>query len=159
MTRQPSPLPLFLLGLTLLAAAAVPASAQTPDRIVLQPGEEWSGRLQLDGTLAIEARLLWENPAGANYVLEVVVNGRPVTDPVLNKMSPMRYADGRNYPYRQPNAARWLLFYSHDYAANNGPAGGGYEVRTDPGQAYRYVWNVAPMLGGNPTAQVRFTNS
>ena len=121
--------------------------------IVLQPGQEWSGPLQLDGgILPIEARLLYEKPAGGNYVLEVAVNGHRVTDPVLNKMSPMRYADGRNYPYREPNTGRWLLFYSHDYAANNGPAGGGYEVKTDPGQAYRYVWNVAPMMGGNPVA-------
>lgn len=131
----------------------------TRNAIALAPGDTWTGTLQLEGTLALEGRLLWEKPAGGNYVLEVAVNGHRVTDPVLNKMSPMRYADGRNYPYREPNTARWLLFYSHDYAANNGPAGGGYEVKTDPGQAYRYVWNVAPMMGGNPVAQVQFTNS
>ena len=128
--------------------------------IVLQPGEEWSGQIRLDaGLLPIEARLLYDKPAGGNYVLEVAVNGKPVTDPVLNKMSPMRYADGRNYPYREPNSAKWLLFYSHDYAANNGAAGGGYEVKTDPGQAYRYVWNVASLAGKNAVADVRFRNS
>lgn len=31
-------------------------------------------------------------------------------------------------------------------------------MKTDPGQAYRYVWNVAPLLGGNPAAQLQFRN-
>ncbi|MBI3402517.1 MAG: hypothetical protein HY048_13945 [Acidobacteria bacterium] len=128
--------------------------------IVLQPGQEWAGPLRIDGgLLPLEARLLYDKPAGANYGLEIVINGRRVADPLVNKMSPMRYADGRNYPYREPNSAKWLLFYSADYEANNGPAGGMYEVKTDSGQAYRYVWDVAPLTGGNAVAQVQFRNS
>ena len=126
--------------------------------IVLQPGERWSGPVRLDGVLPIEARLLYEKPAGGAYALEIAVNGRPLADPPLNKTSPMRYADGRNYPYREPNSARWMLFYSPDYAANNSAAGGGYEVMTDRGEAYRFVWNVAQLLGGQSSAQVQFRN-
>ena len=126
--------------------------------IVLRPSEQWSGPLRLDGVLPIESRLLYEKPAGGAYALEIAINGRPLTDPPLNKTSPMRYADGRNYPYREPNSARWMLFYSHDYEANNRSAGGGYEVMTDRGEAYRFVWNVAQLLGGQSSAQVQFRN-
>lgn len=126
--------------------------------IVLRPGERWSGPLQLDGVLPIEARLLYEKPAGGAYALVVTINGRPLAEPPVNKTSPMRYADGRNYPYREPNSSRWMLFYSSDYEANNNPAGGGYEVMTDRGQAYRYVWNVSRFMGGQPSAQVQFRN-
>ena len=125
--------------------------------VQIEPGQSWTASLPLDGTLEIEARIPFGQPAGANYVLEVAVNGRLVAEPLLNKQSPMRYADGRNFPYREPNSARWMLFYSHDYAANNGSAGGVYEVRTDPGQAYRYVWNVAPLMEAG-AAQVQFRN-
>ncbi|MGE0257073.1 MAG: hypothetical protein AB7T39_20965 [Alphaproteobacteria bacterium] len=144
-----------------VSAARFTAAARPRIRgsIVLRPGERWTGRLQLHDLLTIESRLLWDKPAGAAYALEVLVNGKPLAAPLVNKTSPLRYADGRNYPYREPDTARWMLFYSPDYAANNGSNGGGYEVRTDPGQAYRYVWDVSAALGGNPTASVEFRNT
>ena len=127
--------------------------------IILRPGERWSGTLQLHDLLAVESRLLWEKPAGGAYALEITINGKPLTAPLFNKASPMRYADGRNFPYRDPNSGHWMAFYSHDYEANKGPAAGVYEVKTEPSQAYRYVWDVASLLGGNQTAQVEFRNA
>ncbi len=138
-----------------LAAMRAPLSRGT---IQLRPGQAWSGTIALGPELPIEARLPWKEPAGGAYALEVTVNGTRVTDALRNKTSPFRFADGRNYPYREPNSSRWMLFYSADWAANNSTAGGGYEVQTDRGQAYRYVWDIRKLLGGRPTAQVQFRN-
>lgn len=127
--------------------------------VTLRPGEEWMGELAIEqGQLPIEARLPWERTAGSNYALEITINGQPLTAAVANKMSPMRYADGRNFPYLEPGRNRWMLFYSPDFTANNGAAGGVYEVQTDRGQAYRYVWDLGTLLRGAPSAQVRFRN-
>lgn len=139
-----------------LGAAARP---RMRGRVVLQPGERWAGTLRLHDLLTLEGRLLWDKPAGGAYALDVTINGTRLTGPLVNKTSPFRYADGRNFPYREPSTARWMLFYSPDYTANTGTAGGVYEVKTDPGQAYRYVWDIAALLGGNQTAQVEFRNT
>ena len=137
-----------------LAAATRP---RIRGSLVLQPGETWEGRIPLGQRLVLELRAPWDKPAGAIYALEISINGRALTAPLVNKQSPMRYADGRNFPYLEPGSARWLVFYSHDWQSNNSGAGGGYEVRTDPGQAYRYEWDISA-LAGSAAPDVRFRN-
>ena len=125
--------------------------------VVLHPGEQWSGDLMLgQGQLEIDARLISDRPAGSSYALEVWVNGQPVTSPLINTQSSMRDAAGRQYPYREPDGNRWRLFSGPESPSNNGPGGGGSDVKTDPGQAHRYVWDVRPLLRrGSAPARVR----
>ena len=127
--------------------------------VVLRQGEQWSDDLILaQGQLEIEARLNRGTPPGSSYALEVWVNGQPVTSPPINKQALMRDADGRHYPHREPGGNRWMLVSGPDALSNNGLAVGGSDVKTDPGQAYRYVWDVRPLLRGSAPAQVRVRN-
>jgi hypothetical protein len=128
-----------------------------PVEIVLNPGEAWEGDLPVSRLLDLEARLNYRIVAGANYALNIWVNGRPLTGPLLNKAAQFTYKDGRTFPYR--NAEGWLVMYSPDFSANNGPAGGGYQVMTDPGEAYRYRWDLSAVAGGGPTMHVRIVHS
>jgi hypothetical protein len=45
------------------------------------------------------------------------------------------------------SASGWLLFSSPNFTANDTPAGGRYQVLTDPGQACQYRWNVGGIAG------------
>ena len=49
--------------------------------------------------------------------------------------------------------------YSPDFTVHNGPAGGTFRVTTDPGQAYRYVWNVTSQKGTAGTMTLRVENT
>jgi hypothetical protein len=132
-------------------------TAVIPSEIVLNPGEAWEGDLPVSRILDLQARLNYRIVAGANYALNIWVNGRPLTGPLLNKAAQFTYKDGRTFPYR--NAEGWLVMYSPDFSANNGPAGGGYQVMTDPGEAYRYRWDLSAVAGGGPTMHVRIVHS
>jgi len=46
-------------------------------------------------------------------------------------------------------------FYSADFNANNGDAGGGYRVMTNPGEAYHYRWDVSALSGPGTALHVR----
>lgn len=131
--------------------------ATIPSEIVLNPGEAWEGDLPLSRILDLQARLNYHIVAGANYALNVWVNGQRLTGPLLNKAAQFTYKDGRTFPYQR--AEGWLVLYSPDFNANNGTAGGGYQVMTDPGEAYRYRWDLSAVAGAGPTMHVRIVHS
>ncbi len=144
----------ILLGLA-LGTAATYAKAE---EVTLKPNESWSGTLPISKTLSLEGRIDYSKPAGANYILQVSVNGQVVASPLTNKGQSFRYADGRTYSYLS-SAGSWILFYSPDFSSNNSTAGGGYQVLTDPGQAYRYTWDVSALTKNATQMTVTIKNT
>jgi hypothetical protein len=132
---------------------------QLPSEITLAAGESWERELPASRTLELFARIAYEKVAGANVPFEVWVNGQRVTSPLVNKRPSFTFADGRSFPYYDASVPGWLLFYSADFTANNTAAGGGYQVSTDAGQAYRYVWDVSSLVGSGRTMRVRLVNN
>jgi hypothetical protein len=109
--------------------------------------------------LELLARIPFEKVAGGNFALDVSVNGQRLSTPLLNKGQSFRFADGRTFPYYDGSAPGWAVFYSPDFTANNTSAGGGYQVMTNPGQAYRYRWDISSLVGTSPTMHVRLYNN
>ena len=138
-----------------VATSAGAVSEQTQD-ITLKPGESWSGTIPAATTLSFDGRIIYPNTAGANYVLQVSVNGQIITSSLLNKGQTFKYNDGRTFNYKLGNA--WILFYSPDYSANNSSAGGGYQILTNPGQAYRYSWDISSITAGKEQADITIKN-
>jgi hypothetical protein len=126
-----------------------------PSEIVLQPGQVWEGDVPVSRILDLQARLQYAHPAGSNPALDVSVNGHRISSPLLNKGAQYTYKDGRTFPYYDATAPGWMIFYSADFSANNGEAGGGYRVMTNPGEAYHYRWDVSGISGSGPTMRVR----
>lgn len=143
-----------LLGLMVIFAVGVKAQSQ---EVTIKPGESWSGSVPKSATLSLEGRIEYSKPAGANYIMEVNVNGKALTSALTNKGSSFRYEDGRVYDYRSGNA--WILFYSPDFSSNDSSAGGVYQVMTDPGQAYRYSWDISSLAGSGPTMDLVIKNN
>ena len=124
--------------------------------INLSPGQSWKGTIPAASKLSLEGRIVYARPAGGNYLLKLNINGKPVTSPLLNKGQSFKYQDGRTFAYKSGND--WMLFYSADMSANNSAAGGGYQVMTDPGQAYRYSWDVSALSRGSGQMDVEIKN-
>lgn len=125
---------------------------------VLTAGEQWSGQLRLESLLVLESRLLADRPAGAAYALEVEIDGHRLMEPLKNKAGVVRLADERAFEYRNETAGRWLTFFSPDFRQNNLDAAGPYRAVTDPGQAYRYVWDISKYLTSANVVPVTFRN-
>ncbi|HEY4526017.1 MAG TPA: hypothetical protein VJL32_02900, partial [Candidatus Paceibacterota bacterium] len=142
----------ILAQMVLFAAVA---RAQNQD-VTIKPGESWTGSIPKSSTLSLEGRIIYSKPAGANYVLQISVNGNTVTSPLTNKGQSFQYKDGRTFDYKLGSS--WLLFYGPDYSSDNSSAGGGYQVMTDPGQAYHYSWNISSLIGSNPLMDVVIKN-
>jgi hypothetical protein len=138
-----------------IALSAQAVTAGNSD-ISIAPGQSWKGTIPASSKLSLEGRIVYEKPAGANYVLELIVNGKPVISPLVNKGQSFKYQDGRTFAYRSGN--NWILFYSADLSANNSTAGGGYRVMTDPGEAYRYSWDISSLLNGSSQMDVEIKN-
>ncbi|MCX6011937.1 MAG: hypothetical protein NTV30_00695, partial [Chloroflexi bacterium] len=126
---------------------------------VLRGGERWTIRMQGEETLRVYARLPWKQVAGAANALEVLVNGKMLTAPVINKSASFTYADGREINYLDSVTGHWTIFYSPDFVSNNTNAGGDYQVVTNPGEAYRYVWDISRLTAGGEPAEVSFRNT
>ena len=142
-----------------ISFATVSSAVTTGDgssEVNLGPGQSWKGSIPAASKLSLEGRIVYEKPAGANYVLALSVNGKPVVSPLLNKGQSFKYNDGRTFSYKSGDA--WMLFYSANMSANNSTAGGGYQVMTDPGQAYRYSWDVSALSSGSSEMQVEIKN-
>lgn len=123
-------------------------------------GTSWIGEMPSTSTLEIsEARI--DNPtvAGAAYSMQVWVNDQIVSSPLLNKGALATWGDNRQFPYYWPDHQDWMLYYSPDFSMNNTSAAGKYQVLSDPGQAYRYVWNISSLIGAAPTMRVRIHNN
>jgi hypothetical protein len=118
----------------------------------LYTGEQraWSFDIPSEGTilLSLEARIAWDKLAGSAHILELTVNGTPVTSEMLiNKPITCTYADGRSYDYYKPiklgSPSYWMLFYSPDYESNN-VRGSKYQVLE--GQAYLYMFDITKLV-------------
>jgi len=135
------------------AATPIRETARRPQsaghEISLDPGMSWEGELAEPALLKLAARIQWKEVAGAASVLEVRLNGQPVTGSLVNKGTSFRLADGREFPYYADSVRAWTIFYSPDFSLNNTAAAGGYQVVSDPGQAYLYQWNTG-LIGGPP---------
>jgi hypothetical protein len=131
------------------------AGAQSPE-IQLDPGESKTVSLPTASKLSLDARIPYSGPAGGRQVLEVSVNGKVVDSPLFNKGQSFNFRDGRTFNYKYGNA--WVIFYSADFSANNTTSGGGYQVLTDPGQAYRYCWDVSALAGNSVNMDVTIKN-
>lgn len=125
--------------------------------IVINPGATWEGDLRASRTLDLLARLQYANVAGANRCLDISVNRQRLAGPLLNKASQFTIGDGRSFPYFDGSA--WALFYSPDFSANNTPGAGRYQVVTNPGEAYRYRWDISALIGSAATMHVRIVNT
>ncbi len=143
----------FSAALGVIFTPVVEAQSQ---KIQLGPGESKTVSLSTASALSLDARIPYSRPAGARQVLEVSVNGTVVNSPLLNKGKSFNYKDGRTFDYKYGNA--WVIFYSADFSANNTSAGGGYQVLTDPGQAYHYRWDISALAGNSVTMDVTIKN-
>ena len=123
----------IILGLVLFSVG----SAQT--QVQLNPGESRTFKLHGGEHLTLDARIQFDQPAGAAYLLRVTANGRPL-EGLLNKKAAFTYVDGRTFPYCNSDH-NWNVFYSPNFQDNNSKTNS-YAVTTDPGQAYRYEWKI-----------------
>jgi len=131
--------------------------AKLPEEIRISANDSWSASVESINGLRLAARIDYDKPAGGNFTFEVYVNDQPVTSSLLNKDSKFIYKDGRTFSYQSGNS--WLLFYSPDFSANNSSSGGGYQVTTDPGQAYLYKWDISSLVKGAPSMKLRIVNN
>lgn len=125
---------------------------------LLKPGAELYARPLLNGQLTIDARMVAGQPAGAAYALEVSVGNSWLVVPPVNKGERGQLADGRAFEYRDPTWNRWLVFASPNFNANNTTAGGRFQLMTDDGQAYRYVWDISRLAAPGTRAGLRIRN-
>lgn len=128
-----------------------------PDEIRIDGNSFWEGVLVAEKTLEFSGRIVYSQPAGANYTMKVLVNGQTISSALLNKAQSFKYKDGRTFSYL--GGANWLLFYSPNFSANNSTAGGGYRVLTNPGQAYKYKWDISSFGQDFVTIKVRIVNN
>ncbi|MDO8443498.1 MAG: hypothetical protein Q7S78_00710 [Candidatus Azambacteria bacterium] len=133
------------------------AIVKSDDTITIAANDLWSASVQSTDILRLAARIDYNKPAGANPTIEIYVNDKPLVSPLLNKGSKFTYKDGRTFSYQSGNA--WLLFYNPDFSANNSSAGGGYQVMTDPGQAYLYKWDISSLVGGAKSMKLAIKNN
>jgi hypothetical protein len=136
-----------------------PTPADLPQEITVAPGTAWEGVLPTANVLELMARIAGEKAAGGNYGLDVSVNGQRLSAPLINKGRSFRFADGRTFSYYDGSVPGWLLFYSPDFTANDTSSGGGYQVITDAGQAYRYRWDISSLAGTSQTIRLRLYNN
>jgi hypothetical protein len=111
--------------------------------------------------LSLEARIDWHQLAGSAGIMELLVNGAPVTSEFLiNKPITFTYADGRSFSYYRklesdPDTSYWLLSYSPDYESNNVP-GSGYQVLE--GQAYLYIFDITELVNPGQVNTITLIN-
>ena len=127
--------------------------------ITLRPGEVWTGSIPAARTLELQARISYPMVAGGAFALEVQVNGQTISTPLLNKERQFRFADGRTFSYYDQGKQSWLIFYSPDFTTNDTGKAGGYQVLTDPGQAYRYVWDISSLMGNAAEFNLKIRHS
>lgn len=152
--------------------------------ITIPNGSFWEGELPRANTLEIFGRINYPKAAGGQWLMEISVNGKPISSPLLNKGGTFKYADGRSFPYYSPGGGSgttsfiksapyygrsytyyfspkpaWMLFYVPDFKTDDTTAAGGYQVLTDQGQAHHYVWNVSDLAGSAETMLVKIKHN
>jgi hypothetical protein len=149
------------------------------EEITIPKDSVWEGVLPAGKTLEMFGRIDYRIAGGGQWLMELSVNGKPMTSALLNKNATFKYADGRSFPYFSKGGGSgqtsfnggkpytyyltespaWMLFYAPDYQTDNTSAGGGYKVVTNPGQAHRYVWDISSLIGGADTVTVKIRNN
>lgn len=147
--------------------------------ITIVKNSSWEGILPAGKTLELFGRINYQKAAGGQWLMEISVNGQPLTSPLLNKGKTFKYSDGRAFPYfssgggtdqtsfndgkpytyYKTQSPAWMLFYVPDFNTDNTSSGGGYQVVTDPGQAHRYVWDISSLVGNSQTITVKISNN
>ena len=101
-------------------------------------------------------------PAAAAAALALAINGVPITPAnggsLLNKLSSFTLGSNVTSTYLNSQLQAWNVFLSPDFNYNNWVAGP-FQVVSNPGQAYRYVFNVKPwLLPGASTMRLSVSN-
>jgi hypothetical protein len=91
--------------------------------------------------------------------MTIYVNGQVIRQAVTNRSMRPKMANGQEQDLLNQGTNAWLALFSPDFTAANTTTGGGYQVTSDPGQAYRYVWNVDAQKGSGTTMSVRIDNA
>lgn len=129
------------------------------DDLVIPAYSSWTDEVAASDILELlAARLDYPYAAGAGCAMVVSVNGQNVVSLLINKGQTFTLKDGRTLSYFYPAYQAWTLFYSPDFNLNNSPTSY-YQVKTDPGQAYRYVWNISSLRGSGATMSLTIRNN
>ncbi|MBK8946447.1 MAG: hypothetical protein IPM32_14420 [Ignavibacteriae bacterium] len=151
---------LTILGCKEFSTEPEPTPAASWSIITLAPGEDtvhtskkraWSSDIYSSDVvlLSIEARIGWHSLAGGAWIMEILINDKPVTGELLvNKPITFTYADGRIFNYYSGGAELelppyWILFYSHDYESNN-TLESKYQVLE--GQSCLYIFDITSLV-------------
>ncbi len=129
--------------------------APTPREIALELGASWSREFMASDVLELESRIAYSTAGGAEPVLLVLINGKRLDAPLVNKGQTFKYADGRTFAYLV-QTGEWESFLSPDFSRNNLDAAGGYQVVSDAGEAYRYKWDISKIVASAATMSVAF---
>jgi uncharacterized protein YjdB len=115
-------------------------------------------------TLSFDARIDWPSTAGNSTILEITVNGTPVTSAALvNKPASYTYVNrGGTEPYYQNRgssfgqaAPYWGLFWSPNYSQNNDSSDFYYVAG---GQPYTFVLNLDGLVTPGQANNITFRN-
>ena len=131
----------------------------------LYPGEQrvWSFDASSEGItfLSLETHIDWDKLAGSANLLELTVNGSPITGEMLvNKPITFNFADGQSQAYyrlRDESTAQflWTVFYSPDYESNNVPGSGYYVLE---GQACFYIFDITQLVQSGQVNKITLSN-
>jgi len=147
--------------------------------ITILKNSSWEGIMPSAKTLELFGRVDYSKAAGGQWLMEISINGQPITNALSNKSKTFKYSDGRAFPYYSSGGGSgqtsftdgrsftyyktqdpaWMLFYAPDLDTDNTSSGGGYRVMTDMGQAHRYVWDISSLIGDSPTMTVKISNN
>ncbi len=111
------------------------------------------------GTLELEARIEKDTVTGTSACMTVFVNGQVIRQNVTNRTMRPKMANGQEEDLLNLGTNAWFALFSPDFTAANTIAGSGFQLTSDPGQAYRYVWNVDAQKGTGTTMAVRIDNA
>lgn len=113
--------------------------------------------------LRLEGRIVGSTTAGNSNVLEILVNGAPVTPAHKtgfttydydNQMRSEPYYDTRGAQWGQPGPL-WGLFWSPDFDANNDPTN---RYHVSRGDAYAYEFDITGLLNRNGSNEISVAN-
>jgi hypothetical protein len=88
----------------------------------------------------------------------VYVNSQIIRQAVTNRSMQPIFGNGAQGKLFDTDTNAWSLLLSPDFTTANTAVAGDFQVTSDPGQAYRYVWNVTTQKGSGATMSVRFDN-
>lgn len=137
---SPSPSPSIVHALTI--------NAQTSQSLSLPTA----------ATLDLEARIEAPTVDGLSPSLLVFVNGQAIRQAVTNRAPRVTLGSGQQIDLFNADTNAWSLLFSPDYDQATTSAAGDFQVTSEPGQAYRYVWNISAQKGTGAAMTVRFDN-